>query len=115
MSNIYLYARYWRGSLNVASMRTFSSFNAVQKHAKKIKEKIFYRIYEYDVDENTEPRLIKLDDNFEQQKNKKLCSSCQKNPASKLQNCIYDEEINPESIRRCNCCADCRNECAMDI
>lgn len=29
--------------------------------------------------------------------------------------CPYSQEINGDSESKCNCCANCENECCMDI
>lgn len=29
--------------------------------------------------------------------------------------CPYDEDVNNDSVTMCNCCKECRDECAMDI
>lgn len=43
-----------------------------------------------------------------------LCPTCKKNPAMEDHECPYADEINDDH-RKCNCCADCQHECAMDI
>lgn len=37
------------------------------------------------------------------------------NPAEPLHSCPFKEEINDDSETLCNCCNDCRHECAMDV
>lgn len=56
---VYLFADYWRGSLNVASMRTFSTYEKLLKHVKKVAFYPFqFRAYKYSVDKNVPPELI---------------------------------------------------------
>lgn len=44
------------------------------------------------------------------------CQSCNKKAgSSKLDTCPYKSEINNDDTTLCNCCTNCRHECAMDI
>jgi hypothetical protein len=43
------------------------------------------------------------------------CSRCKTNDASDDHTCPYAEEINDDHESLCDCCADCENECCMDI
>lgn len=48
-------------------------------------------------------------------KNKQLCPSCKKNPATEPHKCPYRVEINDDEEFTCTCCEDCEYECAQDI
>lgn len=45
---------------------------------------------------------------------KKLCA-CGKNKALSKHICPYNEDVNGDSSKTCNCCVDCMNKCAADI
>ena len=52
--------------------------------------------------------------NGEQKSTPEMCDSCGVNPAGPIRVCEYDDEIG-SGYKFCNCCPDCRHECAMDI
>lgn len=43
------------------------------------------------------------------------CQNCQERPAIALHTCPFKEEIKNDTSSTCNCCDECRNECAMDV
>jgi hypothetical protein len=44
-----------------------------------------------------------------------LCDNCGKNPASKPHTCPFQAEINDDEETLCNCCDECKQDCADDI
>lgn len=36
-------------------------------------------------------------------------------PGKPLHSCPYKEDVGGDPVSRCNCCSECRRECAMDI
>lgn len=43
------------------------------------------------------------------------CGKCEQCPGEVPHPCPFSEEIHGNSETLCNCCSDCRYECAMDI
>lgn len=43
------------------------------------------------------------------------CQQCDESSGDVKHTCPFKEEIGGDSETLCNCCYDCRNECAMDI
>lgn len=43
------------------------------------------------------------------------CQRCGGNGTEELHSCPYACDINDDDTPCCNCCEDCRYECAMDI
>lgn len=43
------------------------------------------------------------------------CQRCDEAPGDIKHSCPFKVEINDDSETLCNCCYDCRNECAMDV
>lgn len=46
---------------------------------------------------------------------KLTCSNCKTNAAEESHSCPYKAEINDDEKTKCDCCADCRQDCADDI
>ena len=45
-----------------------------------------------------------------------LCQGCKKNKAKEPHSCPYASDINgDDNPEYCTCCADCTNDCLMDI
>ena len=46
----------------------------------------------------------------------KLCQGCEKEPATEAHACPFAQEIGGSTDEAyCNCCKECRYQCAMDI
>lgn len=43
------------------------------------------------------------------------CDGCGESPARELHTCPYDEEVNDDHEKLCNCCEECEGQCADDI
>lgn len=45
----------------------------------------------------------------------KPCDHCKKNPAEEPHTCPYAEDVNDDHETLCDCCDECREQCANDI